>query len=314
MDKDSAGTLAVILGAAAFPKYPDLKGGEAFAASARVLEDCLASQFGADWKQTHLLNLFNSEDVPRGQLRSLREFCTAHAESQRLLIYYVGHGGFFGGQNYYLALHTTEKGDEPYTGLEIRNLALVLDQCFAGRRVVLILDCCFAAEAMAQFQDAGAVSRAVESETFNAFPASGTSLLCASSKDDMALWQGTAKRTMFSECLTDVLASGIPGKGEKLNLREVGEAVETLVLTRFGHKGVRPEVHSPRQRGADVAREPLFRNVAYRPPEPKRLPAEITDALRNPLPRVRIGGVTELSGPGRSRGSGGAGADPGPVT
>src|SRR5262245_22775820 len=170
MDKDSASTLAVILGAAAFPKYSELKGGEAFAASARAFEGCLASQFGAAWTQRHLLNLFDCEAEPRAQLKSLREFCTTHPKSQRLLLYYVGHGGFFGGQHYYLALHGTEKGEEPYTGLEIRNLALLLDESFAGRRVILILDCCFAGEAMAQFQDAGDASRKVESEIFNAFP------------------------------------------------------------------------------------------------------------------------------------------------
>ncbi len=298
MSIEGDGTIVVLLGARSFPKYPSLKGGDAFAHSAAGFAQYLENYFGKEWCTTHLCDLFDSEEEPAEQLRGLGDFCRDHAEAKQVILYYVGHGGFLKSREYYLALRNTQKNYEHLSGLEIKKLALTIDGQFPGKQVYLILDCCFAGEAMSSFQDAGELTNFIESKTFDAFPASGTSLLCASSKDEPAISEGTGARTMFTECVLDVLTRGVPDKGKMLSLQDVQGAVEVLVKQRFGLKAVRPEVHSPRQLGADLAKLPLFRNEAYVPPEPKSLPGGIVEALKSSIPAVRQSVIDPLAARG----------------
>lgn len=291
---DSDRTIGALLGSAEFPHYPNLTGGQAFAASVTGFQSCLATQFGSKWCETNILDLFNSQEDSSRQLRRLGQFLEEHLEATRLIAYYVGHGTFLRNRNYYLTLQVTEKGNEHITSLDITDLAITIDNHFPGKNVFLILDCCFAGEAMAAFQGTGDLNRLIEKQTFDVFPAGGTSLLCASSKDEPAISDGINGRTMFSGALIDVLQTGVTGKDETLSLRDIQEAVEKVVKTRHGMNAVRPEVHSPRQQGADIAKHPLFKNIGFAPPDPRSLPPDILAPLKNPVPQVRIGAVTAL--------------------
>jgi tetratricopeptide (TPR) repeat protein len=100
---------------------------------------------------------------------------------------------------------------------------------------------------------------------------------------------------MFSDCFLEVLEKGIVDGRKMLSLAEIGIVVQRLVRTKFGQRAVRPEIHSPRQGGGDVATFPLFPNPAYSPPKPAALPAAIEDALRNPLSDIRQGAIRPLA-------------------
>ena len=288
-------TIVVVLGASKFPNHPSFQdsGGTAFQASASAFADCLEKHFGSEWRRDYLLDLFDSEASAREQVKELEKFLRQHrSESDRLILYYVGHGSFYSGNEYFLAVRDTEKEYESYSGLVTSALAGAIRRHFAKGKSYLILDCCFAGEVVEAFQS-DALTRKVDEDTFRAFPEMGTSLLCASSKHDVALSTGTCQLTQFSECLVEVLVKGINGKGETLNLRDVGTAVGDMVREKFGVAAVNPEVHSPRQQSHDIAELPLFPNAAYRPTLEALRPKLATD-LNDEEHHRRIGAAHEL--------------------
>jgi hypothetical protein len=65
---------------------------------------------------------------------------------------------------------------------------------------------------------------------------------------------------MFSESFLKVLNEGVPNKPDKLSLRDVATRTQEIIKAKFGQAGVRPEVHSPRQRGTDASSLPVFPN------------------------------------------------------
>ena len=300
MDRESIGrpeptaVVAVILGASEFPYADALPASPAFVGSASAFTEYLKSEHGLGLTDAQVLDLFDNDDNIIEQNDRLTEHLVRNENASDLIIYYVGHGGFLPDREYFLALRSTKRGAEGVTGLRIRALAHSLEEHFPGKRVFLILDCCFAGEAVAQFQS-GELATIVENETFDALPAIGTSLLVAASKDEPAIAPTGAAFTMFSDCFLEVLRKGIADGREKLSLTEVGEVVQKLVRSKFGQRGVRPEVHSPRQGGGDVAKIPLFPNPAYSPPKPNALPPAIQDALRNPLADIRKGAIRPLA-------------------
>lgn len=297
MNLGTAQTLAVIFGASEFQLYPAFdksEGGPAFDASSRAFRASLEAQFGADWLSTNVLDLFNSKDPAADQAQRLRKFLLANRENAtRLILYYVGHGGFFAGQEYFLALRTTEKDNEHFTGLSARALADVVGKTFVHGQVYIVLDCCFAGEAMRHFQS-DEVNRQVETKTLEAFPAAGTALLCASSKDKVAVSKGQADCTQFSECLTDVLLNGVADGRELLTLRDVGVATTNRIQSRFGQEAVHPEIQSPRQTdGVDPADQPLFHNRAWQG-NLEQLRPDLAERLRSEDRISRLGVVAEL--------------------
>lgn len=300
MDRESIGkaeptaVVAVILGASEFPYADALSASRAFAGSASAFTEYLKSEHGLRLAGAQVLDLFDNDDNVIEQNDQLTEHLLRNQNASDLIIYYVGHGGFLPDREYFLALRSTKRGAEGITGLRIRALAHSLEENFPGKRVYLILDCCFAGEAVAQFQG-GELATIVENETFDALPGAGTSLLVAASKDEPAIAPMGAAYTMFSDCFLEVLEQGIADGRKTLSLTEVGEVVQKLVRSKFGQRAVRPEVHSPRQGGGDVAKIPLFPNHAYSPPKPKVLPAAIQDALRNPLADIRQGAIRPLA-------------------
>lgn len=296
MSIDPGRTIAAVLGAADFPSYPSFQGsgGPAFAASARAFTEFLEAHYGAEWRKDRLLDLFDDDGGQDDQVTALSDFLTEHKDgASRLIFYYVGHGGLFGQDEYFLAIKKTREKFERTSGLGIKALADVVYTCFPGREVFLILDCCFAGKAVDAMMS-GDVNQRVIDDTDRAFTA-GTALLCASSKRDVALSTGVGACTQFTESLIEVLRDGIPGAGELLTLRDMGDAVRDLVRGRFGLEAVDPEVHSPRQQGIDVANQPLFLNPAYVPPNLAALRPDLAEDLCNEEKHLlREGAAREL--------------------
>ena len=269
--------LALTLGASRFPGL-DVEDSPAFAASAEGIASYFRSHV-TDEVTYRVESLFDSElDVIR-QKRALTDILAENTDVTDLVVYYVGHGGFLReNQEFYLALRSTEEGHQDVSGLRSSSLA----QAIKGRfdRVYVVLDACFAGEVVHDFQPV-ALPAMVARRTIASLPDRGVALLLASSKDHAAMSPADLPRTMFCDCLLQVLGEGIPGASRLLTLDDVGAELKRVVVRRFGDEAVMPEVHSPQQTAGDAAKTPLFFNPAYEEPEPARLPvrADRVEAL-----------------------------------
>lgn len=261
--KEKDNTIAVIFGASKFPLLKDMLGNQAFLASASAFKDYLISENGMALGEANVLNLFDDKRNVIEQDDVFTEFLTFHKNANNLIVLYIGHGGFLPNRDYYLALYSTKGRKEYNTGLGIDDLAQSIIEYFPNKKVFLVLDCCFAGEAVREFQSLE-LSTLVENSTFDAFAESGTSLLCASSKDEPAIGTSVSDLTMFSDAIISVLKKGISGKGKYLSLNDVGESSKEFVKKKYGIRAVLPEVHSPKQKGVNVAALSLFPNPAFR--------------------------------------------------
>ena len=257
---------AIVLGASQFPNFTSIKnqGGDAFKASAHKFIDCLRQLYGSDWisSNIHFLNLFDSTSSQDEQIKEIGSFLqNADGENHHLIVFYVGHGGFLEQDEYFLTIRNTREQYERTSGLIIKALADVIKLTFTKGNLYLILDCCFAGAAVNAFQS-NTLTRKVKTVNELAFPKVGTSVLCASSKDSVALSKGTSELTQFSECLTEILEQGVQKGGEFLTLRLITDSVRERVR-RFGYNRVDPDLHSPRQVGTDAADHPFIPNAAY---------------------------------------------------
>lgn len=253
--------LAILLGSDAFPLMPGSFSKGAFAASAQALKNYLQSPtIGLGLHEDRILDLFSSEDpIERQDARITRFLIDQENHADTLIIYYVGHGGFLSDRQYFLAVKNTDPNRRHFTGLKARDLAETLKNNASGKKIYLILDCCFAGAAVDTFQS-DEISTMVEEQTYDSFPALGTALFAASSRNEPAIAPHGGKYTMMSEALLSVLAHGVPTAGDLLSLRDVAEATASHLRMRYGLYAVRPEVHTPRQINHDIADVPIFPN------------------------------------------------------
>lgn len=265
-------TLAVLLGAGSFRYAPKLACGSAFSNSSQQFEQYLTGTMGVPEKNVE--SFFNDRRPASEQLRDIRDFLerrsaelkNAGTPAHDLIVHYVGHGLFSGGDNdYCLAISATDEQNEGFTSIRMRDLAGVIRSSAGFLRKFLILDCCFSGAAYAQFQSGplSVVRVKVRDELSDESPQRGTSLLCSASAKDPSVAPSGLPRTMFSDSLLRVLAEGHEAFGPQLSFSELGELVRLRIKESYKDLGVRPEVHSPDQRAGDVARVPLFPNPAW---------------------------------------------------
>ena len=179
---------------------------------------------------------------------------------QDIVIYYVGHGGFFDpGDQYFLALRDTRSNNEAISGYPIRALADTLKEKASQLRRYLILDCCFAGSAGTAFQSAKLETAKVQ--VLDRLPGKGTALLCAAGPKQPAKAPPDLKHTMFSEMLLQALRNGSMELPDRLSLAQIGVQIQDLIRERFKDAAVRPVMISPDQSLGDVAVLPLFPNL-----------------------------------------------------
>ena len=291
-------TLAILLGASAWPDFADFHSSAAFANVARDFRTYLLNpqQFGLP--EENFLDLFDTEQGPEKIDRTLRTFLDQRTTAMReagkpprdLLFYFVGHGGFAGRKSeYYLAVRCTSSENPGASGIRIESLATTLMDKARHLRRFIILDCCYAAAAFSEFQAEGpaqvAVRQAVDAFTDRArrIGRKGTALLCSSGKKVTSLIAPDGNATMFSKALLQVLTT--TGNSQRpdrafLSLYEVADLVEEALEQLLpAEKAPRPELHSPDQVEGDVADVPFF-------PNPVAVGATLTaDTLTGPVER-----------------------------
>jgi hypothetical protein len=268
--------LALLLGASSFRRSPKLAQGRAFYDSAQDFHEYLTSSGGLGLPRTNVNWLFDDTRSPSDQLQDIGDFLENRSavlkqeglQPQDLIVYYVGHGLFWGpDHNYCLAVRATDERNDGLTSIRVSDLASILKVSARFLRKFLILDCCFSAAAYKEFQS-GPLS-AGRTKLLTELPQRGTTLLCSASAQDPSLAPEGLSRTMFSDSLLRALRLGHPLLGSRLSLSELGDLVKTNVREAYPNNWVRPEVHSPDQREGDVASIPLFPNSAYLDPGAK---------------------------------------------
>lgn len=269
-DPNPRQTLAFLLGASSFDRAPKLAQGRAFYNSAQDFREYLLASKGLGLARENVKWLFDDTRSPSDQLRDISDFLetrTADLKNRRtppqdLIVYYVGHGLFWGpDQAYCLAVRETGERNEGVTSIRVSDLGSVIKDHATFLRKFLILDCCFSAAAYREFQSSPL--EAGRAKLLVALPQKGTALLCSASAQDPSLAPEALSRTMFSEGLLKALREGHPSLGSRLSVSELGDLVTVNLRDAYPNSWVRPEVHSPDQREGDVASVRLFPNPAY---------------------------------------------------
>jgi WD40 repeat protein len=277
-------TLAVLFGASTYRRAPRLAQGRAFYNSAEDFRLYLVERLALP--RENVLSLFDDSRSPGDQLQEIRSFLDdrsrrLNAEGtapEDLVVYYVGHGLFWGPDHTYsFAIRATDEESEGLTSIRASDLAFAIKSHARFLRKLLILDCCFSAAAHREFQ-AGPSTVASE-RLLQELPQIGTTLLCSASAHDPSLAPAALNHTMFSNGLLKVLREGHASLGPYLSLCEVGDLIKAKIREEFPDTGVRPEIHSPDQREGEVGWVPIFPNPAYlkKPPTPDVVPKKEND-------------------------------------
>lgn len=265
-------TLALLLGASVYRYAPRLAHGPAFYNSSQQFGEYLTTTMGVP--EENIASFFDESRSAGDQLRDIRNFLEQRIAELKnrgipahdLIVHYVGHGLFCGGDSdYCLAIRATDEQNEGFTSIRMRDLATVIRNSAMFLRKYLILDCCFSGAAYAQFQSGplSVVQVKVRDLLGDESPQRGTSLLCSASAKDPSVAPKGLPRTMFSDSLLTVLTEGHEAFGSRLSFSELGDLMRLRIKEAYRELGVRPEVHSPDQGSGDVARVPLFPNPAW---------------------------------------------------
>lgn len=281
-------TLAVILGASEWPRWKGgagetLGGGKQFLRSANDFRKYLCDPRGFNLPEENLLWLFDEAASPDDLDRQLSEFLKKRTVApgravtavRDLLIYYVGHGGFDGGDSdYYLMIRNSRPENRGVSSLRMVSLARTIKESARHLRCYLILDCCFAARAVGSLMSPAADLAAAKTESaFEDYPNSGTALLCSSGKDKASQAPRGKTHTMFSGALLKALSEGSARAPAALSLQSLRDLTWDLIKKEYGDRGVRPEARAAHITVDDVSDLPLFPNVAALTSAPAPAPA-----------------------------------------
>lgn len=257
----------VIMGASSFPRSEQFTSSEAFETAYNKIKSYFLESEGLDLPDSHCLDLFNDDSDPNDLDDKLEEFLKPLVKDQNLtdlFIYYVGHGGIDSEAGFVLATKKIKDDNKALSGLLFKNLARRIAKTAKGLRVYFILDCCFSGEAAFDFQFTNS-SEFIGRQFVSNFPASGTTLLCSSSKDLPSFIVKERNITMFSEGLERALTKGSKNINQKyLTLREVCDLADRHIKTANESSNVRPEIHSPDQQEGDISQlVRIFPNYSY---------------------------------------------------
>lgn len=279
-------TLLILLGASAWPLFPEFQSSEAFAHAATHVKNYFLNPWLFGLPAENLLDLFDVDessdklDIAIGAFleQRLSALRTAGHPGRDVLLYFIGHGGFVGSDSdFYVAIRRTRMDNPRVSGMQMMALADTLTQRARQLRRILILDCCFAGAAFSAFQ-AGPAQVALQktSDAFEVkrkavgFPTKGTALLCSSSHTSPSLLLPDGSSTMFTRAILDALVQETPAWRDHLSLRDVKDlAADVLSGIR---DAPRPVVLSPDQSEGDVADLPFFPNPGFE--EQRRRPEE----------------------------------------
>ena len=266
-----ATTAAVVLGASRF-ESPDFQDSDAFRNSADRIIQYLVAELNL--APSRCLNLFNDDRSAPDQLKKIaihfseidKRLKSRKRRLSDVFVYFIGHGAFEGSQNdYFLSIQQTNEITPGQSSIRIYSLAKAIKRGASQARKYIFLDCCFAGAASRQFM--GDQVHVAFQKSKDAFPRSGTALVCASSARDPAMVPDGGSMTMFTEGLLDFLSRGYREGGKLLSLDDLALCLPEVMREKFGEDYVRPELHLPDQRHGNLSRIGLFPNKAKKQKE-----------------------------------------------
>jgi hypothetical protein len=257
-----ATTLAILLGASQFPKAGSLfEPSDAFGRSATDFRAYLLDEERFFLPRQNLLDLFDSPLASSQMDEEVGDFLKKSLASSAIrdvIVYYVGHGGFSGGQaDYFLAIRDTRPENDLLTSYSVRSLAQTLKGCARHTRRFLIFDSCFSAASYKEFMSGGPIEVARQKTLAELPPEKGCALLCASGPRDPARAPTGQARTMFSGAMLDVLNELPPG-ATPVSFSTLAELTEERIRSMYEDLAVRPEIHFPEQAQGRIGNLPLF--------------------------------------------------------
>lgn len=261
-------SLAILFGASEFPRHVAWSR-TSFKHSAFAVEEYLLDSAGLNLQREDVLNLFDHAGEPSQQLSRIEAFLAEknsdidHTEPPaNLIVHYVGHGCFSSDRHHCFALRGTRPFPLGGSALRGGDLAEVIRQGAAHLRRFLFIDCCFAAALFAEFQ-ASSPGSVLEAQIDEELPASGTALLCASSRDLPALAPLAWQYTMFGGALIEALRNGDQRIGPRMSMRDLEALCRAIIRKNSPDNYSRPELHVPRADEGDIANLKIFPNMAW---------------------------------------------------
>ena len=267
------GSLAVILGASEWPKFPSFETRPAFQNSANFFRNYLLRGEGIGLSSDNLLWLFNDEGQPGIIIEKIKKFLRerANVSISNIFFFYVGHGSYLDEKNYFVALRCTDEGNRHLTVLPVKEIAKALYRETPDKRHIIFIDACYATGAVKDFiyQDDPSVATAdVSTQIRKALPETdikvGTTLFCAAGPKTKAKAPWEDEYTMFSGALHRVLYTGDPDLEDHMSLEEVAKLVEKDISNTFRTEAVKPYLLTPSQEEGDIRVLRLFPNPARR--------------------------------------------------
>jgi hypothetical protein len=279
--QSQASKAAIVIGASKFEKSPGLNRAGFYESASDFIAYLLDEKLFA-LPSRNLLNLFDSKLSPGDHLETICDFLEGYlrqapGDTNDIVIFYVGHGGFVGlNAEYFLTIATTKEGLEGSSSIRIGDFSSALRDHAKRARKYLILDCCFAASAFSQFQSPS-LSDIISAQTLEPLPRTGTALLCSSGPRQVSLALPGQTHTMFSGALMQVLRNGESSGQAAFSLQQVGSRVEDILRQKYAPDWIRPEVHSPDMSEGDIACVPVFPNPRF---NPKQRPVPIREYVQ----------------------------------
>ena len=288
-------SLAVVMGASRW-NAADYANNAACQESAMAFYEYIIDRKGLGLPSQNVKSIIDDESQHTGEiLDRINAFLKGRTEAQAaeerpirdILFYYVGHGAFSRGQNYFLPVFTTRDPDHEQTSIRIEALANILKDVARGVRCHLIFDACFSATVLSTFL-AAAPAEVVARKTLSALPSSGIGLLCSAGKNEPALAPQELTETMFTGTLLRILRSGDDEAPAKMSLGNLAELVSRRLKQEDGDV-VYPHVASHTEEGRQIHSLPIFPNPAVdMVPEPTVDDGTTEDGARDPVPRPMI--------------------------
>jgi hypothetical protein len=261
-------SLAIILGASEWPKYPGFQSSPSFKNSAKDFRDYLLDENGFGLPSDNICDLFDTPLSFPDIIEEIRKFFQSRLNQplehddlpQDLIVYYVGHGGFRESTNeYYLAIQSTREPDLYITSIPIQSLAKVIMENARYLRRYIIIDSCFSSAAYLSFMSAPIeVAYQKTVEALPNLPERGTTLLCSSGPRDPSKAPPGLYYTMFTGALIEVLKCVDENNITSFSFKDLHNLIIKKLMAKFESDLVRPEVHDPEQRHGDISEVKLF--------------------------------------------------------
>lgn len=271
-------TLAIILGASAWPDSPGLHSSKAFAVAGQGFKNYIFSQKGLALPKENVCDLFDkktsasdqSGELARFLKRRTKELNVAGQAARDVLVYFVGHGGFpNSSDDFYLLPRLANENFLRGTGIHIQALADALEEEARLLRWYVILDCCYSAAALRVFMggpDQVAVEKAQMAFRRSSTPGKGVALFCSSDRNTPSRLLPNESCTTFSRALLDALRNGAEYYPSHMSLRHVSELTRDR-LVDLVENPPHPNLHSDQQEWGDVADVLLFPNPKFVRPQ-----------------------------------------------